>query len=165
MHNSNKSHVQYVHVPITVIWHVYLHNPLHSIYCIVHVLFIPICNYTFERNHRLVDAVLKMRTVCFQTLLLHLIDHWKHLLQPMVSGLIPRRQGRIVDEVEVARYLLEPVMCNAGGDESVVELLIPRLVVPNLGQPVHPHHYHETEVGLQLLYAGLPCSIPICSSK
>ena len=55
--------------------------------------------------------------------------------------------------------------CNAGGDESVVELLIPRPVVPNLGQPVHPHHDHKTEVGLQLLYAGLPCSIPICSSK
>ena len=99
-------------------------------------MFIPICNYTFERNHRLVDAVLWMRTICFQTPLRHLGDHRKHLLQPMVSGLIPRRQGHVVDEMEVARYLLEPVMCNAGGDESVVELLIPRPVVPNLGQPV-----------------------------
>ena len=66
--------------------------------------------------------------------LLHLRNHWKHLLQPMVSGLIPRRQDRIVDEVEVARYLLEPVTCNVGGDQSVVELLIPRPVVPNLDQ-------------------------------
>ena len=75
--------------------------------------------YTFERDHCLIDAVLMMRAVGFQESLFHLGDDRKHLLEPVISWLIPRRQGHVVSEVEIARYMyfLEPVSSDPGGDD------------------------------------------------
>ena len=118
--------------------HMHVHTLLVQYNTNVYILCV--YNYTFERNHRLVNAILRMRTVCCQKPLLQLGDHWKHLLQSVIAWLIPRRQSCVVSEVQVLRYLLKPVSSDAGGDERVVEFLIPGPVVPNLGQPVHPHH-------------------------
>ena len=49
------------------------------------------CTCTFEGNHCLVSAVLRVRVVVTLKLLFHCSDDGHHLLQPMESRLIPQR--------------------------------------------------------------------------
>ena len=100
-------HVYYVCIYIYIYVHIYIcPYYLHSWYCMHSIARVRVmyneCKTTFERNHRLVDGILCVRTVGFQKPALQLGDHWKYLLQPMISRLIPRRQSRIVGKVEVA---------------------------------------------------------------
>ena len=66
----------------------------------VHVALM-LLSQTFEGNHCLIDAVLRMGSVVRQELLLHCSDDWLDLLETMKPGLIPQRQGGVVREVEV----------------------------------------------------------------
>ena len=78
-----------------------------------HLYTCPYFTQTFERNHCLINAVLRVRIVVVQKSFFHCSNDGLHLLQPTEAGLIPQRQGRVVYEVEVTANLLKPLASDA----------------------------------------------------
>ena len=87
------------------------------------------------------------------------------LLQTMVPRLIPQRPAGIVNKVQIPRYFLEPLACDSGGDEGVVQLAVTRPIVSDFRKPVDTHDNHESKVRPDLLDSRLPCRVSVGRSE
>ena len=122
-------------------------------------------SYTCEGNHCLIQAVLGVWIVILPALGLHVVDDRENFLETMVSGLIPRRQARVVDKVQIPGDLLKAVSGDSGGNEAVSEHLIGGPVVTDLWKAIDYHDYHKAKVGLQFFHRCLPRDLTVCCSK
>jgi hypothetical protein len=88
--------------------------------------------------------------VVLPTLGLDGVDDRENFLEPVVPGLIPRRQVTVFHK---AGDFLEPV---SGDSRAVSKLLIFRSIVTDLWETVYAPIIHKAEVGIHLTHARLP---------